>query len=254
MIQYLAGIFDAEGYVRIRKTNYKNPSYTPEIRIYMCSKEIIEQFCNLYGSTLKVSNRGINRKTAYYTGLGVNGLKSTSFISDFLPYLNEKRIQLEEVKNLLDGTKDKEKCYQDYMVAKTSFNHPVIDNISYEYLAGIMDGDGWFSMFNSSNNLNSIYNNFSVGLQQRYKPLVEYMTKFGGSNVITNKVYDYNSHVQTYSWNLNTSKMLPFLENILPFLIEKKEKCKLFIEYVKEFEKFRNYSESILNQIKDVSN
>ena len=42
MIEYLAGIFDAEGYVRIRKTKSKgaiNYSYIPEVKYFSVYRE-----------------------------------------------------------------------------------------------------------------------------------------------------------------------------------------------------------------------
>ena len=245
MIQYLAGVFDSEGYVRIRKTmNGKNYSYTYECRLYMTNSKIVKLFAKKYGLTMKSDERGKHRKIAYYVTLNSKQLRETTFISDLLPFLNEKREQLLQVKKLIEGV-DKEVCYRAYMNAKLDFTHPVIGKPGPEYLAGIIDGDGWLSMFNA-NKGTALYNKFSVGLQQRYKPMIEYMTRFGGSNVHTCKVYDKQSHVQTYSWQATTSSILPFLESIYPFLIEKKEKCLILMNCIQVYEEFRDRSEELL--------
>lgn len=253
MIKYLAGIFDAEGYVRIRKSSIStkgNYSYQAEVRVYMCDKRIVQKFADLYNLNVQTAYRGLNKKTAYYITLGKSLLESTSFIADFLPFLNEKRTQLQEVQNLLFTKKDKEKCYQDYMIAKESFLHPLNSPLSYEYIAGILDGDGFFTMFNASNGLASIKNMFFIGLEQRYKPMIEYMLKFGG-HLNVRKIKDKEHHKQTYEWKLGSSSMLELLENIYPVLIEKKEKCFVMINYIKEYEKFKTISENTLSWWKE---
>lgn len=244
MIEYLAGIFDAEGYVRIRKSSVStkgNYSYQAEVRIYMCDKRIIQKFADLYNLTVKSDFRGINRKIAYHVTIGKHLLKSTSFIEDFLPFLNEKKAQLQEVKNLLFTDKDTEKCYQDYMIAKEYFFHPTNTFLSFEYLAGIMDGDGWFTMFNASKGADSHKNTFKVGLEQRYKPMIEYMLNFGGY-IQQRPIKDAVKHTQTYEWSTTNSNILYFLKQIYPFLIEKKDKCKILIDYINKYEEFKKYS------------
>jgi len=253
MIQYLAGIFDAEGYVRIRKSVANKEgghSYQAEVKIYMCDKRIIEEFAKLYNLTIKSNYRGIDRKLAYYVSIGNNLLKSTTFIDDFLPFLNEKRTQLQEVKNLLLNLKDKEKCYQDYMLAKESFFHPILNTPSYKYLAGIIDGDGWFSIFNCGKIVKSFNNRFSVGLEQRYKPMIDYMASLFGDSVLKTKTLDRIKHNQTYSWYCSTFKILPFLENIYPYLIEKKERCEVLIDYIKSQKEYIKIGEETLEKWK----
>ena len=254
MIKYLAGIFDAEGYVRIRKTKgnlAKNYSYTPEVKVYMCDKIIIENFAKLYNLKVKTDNRGVDRKLAYHVTFGVKQLKETTFIDDFLPYLNEKRLQLNEVKKILEKESNKEECYNNYMLYKKKFNHPINDLLSFEYLAGIIDGDGWLTMFNGSKGNKAIYNKFAIGLEQRYEPMVRYMLEKFGGNFLQKKIKDRINHTQTYEWkNYNSKEILNILINIEPFLIEKKKVCNRFIDYIKKYEEFREYSEKILKEHK----
>lgn len=246
MKKYLAGIFDAEGYVRIRKTmSGKNYSYTYECRIYICNYETIKLFSDRYGLPIKSSNRGVDRKLAYYVTLNGKDLRESSFIKDLLPFLNEKRIQLQCIKDLIDKKINKELCYKNYMLAKESFSHPIIGILSYEYIAGVIDGDGWFTMFNSSKKTESIFNKFAFGLEQRYKPMVDYMLKFGG-NVNKRRVINAENHIQTFEWKSSRSEILDLLRNIRPFLVEKREVCEIIVEYIIRFEEFRSYSNKTL--------
>jgi len=242
----MAGIFDAEGYVRIRHTNQF--SYTPEVRIYMCDKRIVDMFGRAYGVKTKSVDRGKDRKLAHWVSLGVKELKSTTFIADILPYLNEKRIQLLQVDYLLGKAKPKDECYQDYMLAKDTFDHPIIGKPDYEYIAGVVDGDGWFTMFNSGKfDTHSILNRFSFGLEQRYKPMIDYMTQFGG-HVTTRPIKDKDNHRQTYEWKMSTRDMLPLLRNIEPHLIEKRERCQDFIKYIEKCNELDELSKELLKK------
>lgn len=76
--------------------------------------------------------------------------------------------------------------------------------------------------------------------------MIEYMTQFGGSNVHKCKLYNNQNHIQTWSWQCTTSEALPLIKAIQPYLIDKKDKCKILIEYIKEYEKFREYSTEVL--------
>lgn len=250
MIKYLAGILDAEGYVRIRKSVPSKitglSSYAPEVKIYMCYKPIVDEFAKLYGLTVKSDNRGLNRKVAYHVSIGSELLRTTTFIQDFLPYLNEKRLQLQAIDNLIKGIKTKEQCFQDYRIAKETFNHPIIGILDYEYIAGIIDGDGWFSMFKGCKAKDSIFNSIRFGLEQRYKPMIDYLAGLTASNVSMTKTKDVVNHKQTYVWNSGNPKILPILVNIEPFLLEKRKTCILMIEYIKKHEEFREYSRKTL--------
>ena len=241
MIKYLAGIFDSEGYVRIRKVK---TSYSIECKVEMTNLEIIELFAERYDLKIKECNRGIDRKLIYRVVLNGKQLRESSFISDLLPHLNEKYYQLDSIRRLLSG-ENKEVCYQEYMIYKKKFDHQIINQPSFEYLAGIIDGDG---CINSINTGNSLYNKYSIGLEQRYKALIEYMSiKFNGSSISKRKIKSVK-HNQTYSWQNTTSNSLQLLIGIEPFLVEKKNKCRILINYINEMETFRKFSKSILNE------
>lgn len=242
MIKYLAGIFDSEGYVRIRKVK---TSYSIECKIEMTNFEIIKLFSEKYNLKIKEFNRGVNRKLIYNVVLNSKELKETSFISDLLPHLNEKYYQLDCIKRLISGA-DRESCYQQYLFYKKNFSHEIINSPTYEYLAGIIDGDGYLSMFNSINKGTGSFNKYSIGLEQRYKPLVDYMSReFGGSNSCLRKTKS-EKHNTTYSWQITTSDALKILNEIEPFMIEKKFKCNILINYINEFEKFKEFSKQSL--------
>lgn len=247
MIKYLAGIFDSEGHVRIRKTmSGKNYSYTYECKIEMTNFEIINLFAERYDLQIYEYNRpDSNNKTSYSIALNGKQLRETSFIKDLLPHLNEKYYQMDCVRRLISG-ENKEMCYQNYMIYKKTFNHGLVNKPDFEYLAGIIDGDGCLSMFNSINKKTGSFNKYSVSLEQRYRALVEYMSvTFGGSNVYLKKAKS-DKHKETYSWQITTKDAVEILNGIEPYLVEKKSKCNILINYINEFEKFKEFSKQSL--------
>lgn len=124
-----------------------------------------------------------------------------------------------------------------------------MNNISkIRYLAGIIDGDGYITVFNSSKDSSkfSPLNRWRVGLEQRYKPLVQYMSNsLSGSNVWT-RASNSKNHVTTYCWNHSTTNILEFLIKIEPYLIEKKDKCKKLIMYIKMYIKLEKLARATL--------
>ena len=84
MIKYLAGIFDSEGHVRIRKTmSGKNYSYTYECKIEMTNFEIINLFAERYDLQIYEYNRpDSNNKTSYSIALNGKQLIKNKNVSD----------------------------------------------------------------------------------------------------------------------------------------------------------------------------
>lgn len=252
MIDYLAGVFDAEVYVRIRRTvKGTRVNFTPEIKIEMTNKEIIEIFCKRYDVKISTYQREGFKKT-YIFALGVRKLRETSFIDDMLPICNEKRLQLQEVWNVIRKGENLEAAYIRYMEYKKSFSHPIRESLSFEYLAGVLDGDGYLSMFNASRGTgNSVHNIISVGLEQRYKPMVDYFANLTNCNIHEPLIKDYNKHTKTFCWQSNSVKVLPLLIEIEPFLIEKREKAIKMIEYIQKLIEFKDLSKNTLTWWQD---
>lgn len=113
-------------------------------------------------------------------------------------------------------------------------------------MAGLIDGDGWFTMYNPAKiRKNSIVNSYAFGIEQRYRPIIEYFLEFGG-NFTTRHIKDKEHHRQTYEWKITTKNMLSLLENIEPFLIEKRNVCKNFIDYIQKCNDLERLSKELL--------
>lgn len=251
MIDYIIGILDSEGHVRIRRTQNKNYKayFSCEVTISNTNKDIINFIVSKYPECVIQEHQRANRKKEYKAVFNHSVLKTSSFLKDALSRSNEKYFQLLCIKNIFDIEKDNEQIYSEYLTHKKSFLHPIQNTPTPEYLAGIIDGDGWITLFNSSKGKPSILNRTSVGLQQRYRPLVEYLALKLGSSVLKNKV-DLSCHTQTFSTYGSNYQIKRFVEEIYPFLIEKKYKASLTIEYLNEEELFRKKSTEILNKFK----
>lgn len=110
------------------------------------------------------------------------------------------------------------------------------ENMTLAYMAGVMDGDGSFSIIrrNAKNGRSPSYYP-AVQLANNFKGLIEFfILKFGGSlglkkaKVTNDGVHRKDSH----QWSLQKQfKCLPFLEKIIPFLVIKKDRAKFLKEY-----------------------
>jgi hypothetical protein len=102
------------------------------------------------------------------------------------------------------------------------------------YMAGVTDSDGWIginrSLTRPQRRANARYQpqvtivNTSMALMELFQ------SEFGGSIVRRQKVKE--NHKQTYYWRLGDRKAAAYCEQILPYLLVKKEQAKLLIEFM----------------------
>lgn len=125
-------------------------------------------------------------------------------------------------------------------------------NISKEYLAGLLDGEGYFGLMTRRVKTHDGYQ------QQGHTPTVkmafttrdaqilyELHKKYGGY------IYHKKAHKTSLSaiqWELKTkSKLIEFLPKIIPYLILKKEQAEILLEYCKlgnVHPKYKTYAEN----------
>lgn len=100
-------------------------------------------------------------------------------------------------------------------------------NISKEYIAGYFDGEGCVRMCLSKTGSGGIH----VFITNTYKPFLIYLKDVYGGNTSL-RTPENERHKQCYQWRLSNKKdALIFLNDILPFLNEKKEQAELAIKY-----------------------
>lgn len=95
--------------------------------------------------------------------------------------------------------------------------------LSLEYIAGIIDGDGYIGIYQPRRYSNSFYVKIVVAMTDPQVPNC-LKVQFGGC-LWKSKIRD--NWKETTSWSLNGKQVEPFLRSILPFLVVKKEQAKL---------------------------
>lgn len=124
------------------------------------------------------------------------------------------------------------------------------DNLSLEYIAGFFDGEGCIKI--GYGKYTYLRYKLQIGIGQKSKNiLMKIQQKYGGS--IYTK-YDKRTDVVYYEWDANSQRACQILEQIYPYLQEKKPQAKLAIEFQKfthshvnksrlsELEKIEKYS------------
>lgn len=119
------------------------------------------------------------------------------------------------------------------------------------YLAGIIDGEGSLLLWMNKSSKDRGQFNLRVNVTSTDKCLVDWIFEnFGGS------IYECNSPSRQcqpnwkkqYVWQVNRPEMLQFLNDIYPFLIIKKDRCRIAIKFRETFENGkRNVSQETFN-------
>jgi hypothetical protein len=97
------------------------------------------------------------------------------------------------------------------------------------YAAGYIDGDGCFYLGKTIQKHNQVVvYEYSIQAVSVKKPVLDiFATEFGG---YVRQKPDRANHKPAYCWTIKTTKSLEFALNIQPFLIDKKEQCRIYIE------------------------
>jgi len=225
LLQYYAGIIDSEGYFQLRYYhNSSNRINGLQFKLEMCDENIITFLANHYNVKVNTSDRGLNRQVIYSFILGPN-TNLFKFCQDFIPYLNEKRRQAQlilDYNSLERGLKvSMSKHYANIFAIEKQ--HPSTEdiNFSYPYLAGIMDGDGFFGIKQSGQNNMVLY----CGLEQCYRHLAEYLYNTFNTGSLTVRPGRKENHREMYSWTAQgLEEVNKIIQQFSPYVLSKLEK------------------------------
>jgi ribosome maturation protein Sdo1 len=108
--------------------------------------------------------------------------------------------------------------------------------LSNEYMAGMVDADGYIGIVRSGPTQKSgeekVYSYYTPQLMvvNRSKKLMDDIVKtYGGKYYIRKKLSD--KHCSHYMWRTVSSNAIPILNKIIPYLVIKKEQARLCIKY-----------------------
>jgi hypothetical protein len=122
------------------------------------------------------------------------------------------------------------------------------------YAAGIIDGEGsikiWVSKIDPKRRGQF---NLRVNLTSTDKCLVDwFLEKFGGNSYTMDSPsrIKFSNRKIGYVWECSRPKILEFLEGIYPYLIIKKQHCKIAIEFRKTFQRRQRYLSEEMKQLR----
>lgn len=112
------------------------------------------------------------------------------------------------------------------------------DKIDMAYAAGIMDGDGSFSIIKLKSDSSPLYYPFLQFVNRR-KEIIDFLKmKFGG-NIIIGKPHickDGSLGNVIYRWRLRSGRNVkPAIEALLPYLKIKKDRAQFLLEFINKF-------------------
>lgn len=111
----------------------------------------------------------------------------------------------------------------------------MIDNTKFSYAAGYIDGDGCFSIRKHRVKNRFKYISCILVVSTVLETMEWFQREFGG-NILTKTPRP--GHKVTYHFCLNGEKSTPFIEGILPFLVEKKMEAQVYLKFVKSRDSF----------------
>lgn len=111
------------------------------------------------------------------------------------------------------------------------------EEIEMSYMAGVMDGDGSFSLSKRSNgDLSPLYFPL-IQMGNVCRKLVErFQEKFGGS-IVTRKPYegkDGSKRQECFTWKIDKLKSIQPIRDLMPYLVIKRDRAKFLLEYMEK--------------------
>jgi len=95
--------------------------------------------------------------------------------------------------------------------------------LSSEYVAGLVDGEGCFRIVKPTNTSHYPYGRFMMGFTEKDSFILQSLKKKYGGSIHINKKSGYKD---VLIWFLDAQKkLLYFIDDLLPFLILKKDKA-----------------------------
>lgn len=108
-------------------------------------------------------------------------------------------------------------------------------NIKMAYIAGLMDGDGSFSIVKNGSGANPLYYPFLQFVSWK-KDVIDFLKSEFGGNIIMTKPWickDGSNGHSVYRWRIRShDNVKPILHNIIPYLRTKSERAKYLLEFI----------------------
>lgn len=242
---YMAGAMDAEGTFCITSCTHNTLGhrlYDPTVRYRNTFKGIFKWIVDNFGGTnYHHKPSGLSKLDSW--DWSTDSYKhSRSFISLILPYLIIKKEEAEVLLQFYDLYRQqvpekRQELYENLRQLKNRDSVttemqdlPFKTNLVNAYFAGFFDGEGFIS-FKKNNGYDSV----TIGVGNTDKKLLDIMQKrYGGSVYVLGGSSRPEHHAPMWQWQLNRKESIEkFLLKLLPYLIVKRDKAKVALEFVR---------------------
>jgi hypothetical protein len=232
--EYMSGLFDAEGCFTINSCFRKKSNclgFTAQIKVASTNLPTIKWICENFGGTYKAAKKYDGCKQAYYWTIS-NSKHGLSFISHIQPFLINKKdesLLMNEYYSFSGKEAPEERIVLRDNIKKLKWDKssvttdmPNIPDVSNAYCAGYIDGDGSIT---------------KTGIQvegKDYRPIKALHNKYGGNfyhRELSKKNEKWND---TFIWTINNQEKVELiLLDILPYLIEKRDKALFLLNSIR---------------------
>lgn len=254
-MQYLAGIFDAEGSLSL----HKNGSFP--ISLEMANEQIPSLFQETFQGYIYTRKRKDRKQTWAWKINSINS-QAINFIESILPFSIAKHRQLWVLLVYLKKSRDERKIFREIAAAsirayKTPY-YPFRPNCSqpsvapdsgfYQWLAGLIDGDGNFVCNRYVDNRNKRkYFGHQLSVSSIDPMVIEHIE----SRIPGTVTQCERTHNMLYKWTCKRRAEQSLCESILPFLRVKEKQCILYMQFLQRLDDIRRYE--IINEIKHLN-
>lgn len=234
-MHYFAGMFDAEGWVSL--TNRGNFI----IGVQLTHKPTTEAFHERFGGKLYMPRKK-DKKQIYSWMIPTNTEQAKNFIKEIAPLCHLKNKQLILLGEYLNQTRtDKKETRARYITEIAALKKPTVykrsdlifeptikpDEPFFKWLAGFMDGDGYMGVYEYQNYSQRSFDSV-ISLFNIHAPLIEFIQKrIKGSVTCSTKQKN-----PVWTWNCNQASSLFLCKSIEPYVVIKKQHCRLIAQYL----------------------
>lgn len=239
-MHYLAGLFDAEGYISLIPSGHKL------IGLEICHEESCQLFKDAFGGSISARKREKRRKSWIWTI--TDPTKMADFLIQMLPKCAVKQSQMVLMCDYLSFDRFYRKAYRpDYVHNIASLKKPkevskdffkgdplFISDEFIEWLAGFMDGDGTMTLYEYQNKREdkvyptfdsfiSVYNVHPQAIKYVHRHIPATITSFQTKSSTKNRLW---------KWVCRQKETEFVCKSLLPYLKLKKINAALILEYL----------------------